>query len=257
MTPKISIVIPSYNKARFIGKTLDSILEQKYPNIEVIIQDGGSTDGTLNIINDYKLKYPKIIKIESKKDGGQLNAVNKGFDKSSGDILAFINADDCYAKITFNEIANLYNKNPGTLWFAGRGIVVNENDSEIAKLVTVYKNFLLAHSNYSSLLANNYLVQPSVFINSVAYKKYGPFIGTPDFIMEYDLWLRLGKISMPAITKKVLSRFRIEPSTKTKRMFKKLLNEDWKIVNNYTKNPILLFIHWLNNFGRLVVGRFV
>lgn len=257
MTPKISIVIPSYNKVKFIGKTLDSILDQKYSNIEVIIQDGGSTDGTLNIINDYQSNYPKNIKVESKKDGGQFNAVNTGLSKTTGDIVTFINADDCYTDKSFNEIASLYNNNPSALWFAGRGIVVNENDSEIAKLVTVYKNFLLAHSNYGSLLANNYLIQPSVFINSVAYKKYGPFIGTPDFIMEYDLWLRLGKISMPVITKKVLSKFRIEPSTKTKRMFKKLLNEDWKIVNNYTKNPILLFIHWLNNLGRQVVSRFV
>ena len=74
--PKFSIVIPSYNKVRFIGQTLDSIVDQKYLNLEVIIQDGGSTDGTLEIIEEFARKYPNIIKYESKKDKGQLDAIN-------------------------------------------------------------------------------------------------------------------------------------------------------------------------------------
>ena len=126
--PKISIVIPSYDKVRYIKKTLDSIFDQKYENLEVIIQDGGSTDGSLEIINSYLKKYPRIIKLESKKDNGQLDAINKGLRKTNGDIITFINADDMYENEAFKTIANYYIGNPNVLWFVGKGIVINNKD---------------------------------------------------------------------------------------------------------------------------------
>lgn len=253
--PKISVVIPSFNKAKYIGITLKSIFSQGYKNLEVIVQDGGSTDGSVDTIKKYAKEYPIIW--ETKKDNGQLDAVNKGFQKATGDIFTFINADDYYEKEIFYDISTAYLSNSDKLWFAGRGIVVNERGKEIARLVTIYKNYLLSMSNYNLLLANNYLMQPSVFFTKEAYKKYGPFTGTNDFITEYDFWLKLGKISMPGIINKTISKFRIEPTTKTKRMFNSLLKEDRKIVIKYTNNLLILIFHDLNNWGRVLIGRFV
>ena len=227
--PKISVVIPSYNKVKFINKTLKSIFDQNYPNLEVVVQDGGSTDGTLEIIK----KYPVIL--ESKKDNGQLDALNKGFKKATGDILTFINADDCYAAGAFSNISHAYNKNPYALWFAGQGIVINKSDIEIAKPVTWYKNILLSLNSNRYLLITNYLIQPSIFFTNEAYQKYGPFTGTLDFVMEYEMWLKLAKISMPVVIHHVISKFRIENNTKTKRMFNKLLHEDKLIVKKFTR----------------------
>lgn len=255
--PKVSIVIPSFNKSRFIRRTLNSIFDQKYKNLEVIIQDGASNDGTAEIIKTFIKKYPNIIKFESKKDDGQLNAVKIGLSKSTGDILTFINADDCYFENAFKNISETYLRHKDAIWFAGQGIVINENEVEIAKLVTLYKNFLLSLFNYYLLLTTNYLIQPSVFFTRETYLKYGPFIGTNNFIMEYDFWLKLGSIQMPVVINKPLSKFRIEATTKTKRLFNDLLTEDEKIVNKYTKNPFILFIHKLNNLGRLMVEKFV
>jgi hypothetical protein len=195
--------------------------------------------------------------LESKKDSGQLDAVKKGLAKTTGKILTFINADDCYQKDAFKVVSETYLKNPNALWFAGQGIVVDENDIEIAKIITFYKNLLLSYSNYYLLLTTNYLMQPSVFFTNEAYKKYGPFIGTRDFIMEYDFWLKLGKVKMPVVINSILSKFRIEANTKTKLLFNKLLIEDEKVVNRYTKNHFILFLHHLNNMGRVLVGRFV
>jgi glycosyltransferase involved in cell wall biosynthesis len=255
MTPKISVVIPSFNKIKYIGSTLDSIFEQKYPNLEVIIQDGGSTDGTVEIIKRFSKRYSMFW--ESKEDNGQLDAVNKGLNKAKGDILTFINADDTYEPGAFAAISESYRVNSNSLWFSGRGIVVNEDNIEIARIVTWYKNLLLNISSFPLLLSTNYLMQPSVFFTRKAYEKYGPFTGTSDFITEYDLWLRFGNIKMPVVVNKLVARFRIEPSTKTKRMFNILLAEDWRIVNKYTKNPIILTLHRFNNLGRMLVGRFV
>jgi glycosyltransferase involved in cell wall biosynthesis len=255
MKPKISIVVPSYNKAKFIELTLKSIFTQNYENLEVIIQDGGSTDGSLRIIKKFAKKYPIIW--ESKKDKGQLDAVNRGMRKATGEILTFINADDCYKPRAFSAVSKAFTKNPNSFWFAGRGIVVNEKGREIAKAVTWYKNLLLSLNSKFFLLVTNYLIQPSIFFTKTAYKKYGPFSGTSDFITEYNFWLRLGHVSMPTVINKDISEFRIEPNTKTKRMFKGLLFEDMKIVKKYTKNPIILILHELNNMGRVLIAKFV
>lgn len=257
ISPKISVVIPSFNKAKYIGQTLDSILNQKYAMLEVIIQDGGSKDGTLETIKKYAKKYPKYIKWESKKDNGQLDAINKGLRKAVGDILTFINADDLYAKNTFKEISHAYMQNPEALWFAGRGSVIDSKGHGIAKPVTWYKNILLTYNLYPLLLITNYLMQPSVFFTKYAYKKFGPFTGTKDFVTEYDLWLKFAGKQMPEIINKNLSEFRIEDSTKTKLMSKKLLREDEKIVKKYSKNPVILILHSFNNLGRVLIEHFV
>lgn len=255
MKPKISIVVPSYNKVRFIEQTLKSIFLQNYENLELIIQDGGSTDGSVEIIKKYAGRYPIIW--ESKKDKGQLDAINKGLKKATGAILTYINADDCYKSGAFAAVSKAFLENPNALWFAGRGIVVDEKGKEIAQAISWYKKFLLSLNFRFNLLITNYLMQPSVFFTREAYKKYGPFIGTPDFIMEYDFWLKLSHISMPVVLREGVSEFRIEPGTKTKRMFKKTLFEDMKIVKRYTKNPFILALHKLNNFGRVIIAKFV
>jgi glycosyltransferase involved in cell wall biosynthesis len=257
MKPLISIVIPSLNKVRFISKTLDSIVRQNYSKLEVIIMDGGSTDGTLKIIEKYAAKYPDIIKYESKKDKGQWDAINKGFRKSRGKILTFINADDIYTNGAFNEIERLYRLNVDALWFAGGGNVINSIGIEITHFVSLYKNIFLFLNNRLLLLILNYLMQPSVFITKTAWKRYGPFYGTNKFVLEYDLWLKISKIRMPVVTNMYLSSFRIEPSTITKISSEALLREDKKVLARYTSNPVIIFLHSLHNLGRIAVGKIV
>jgi len=255
--PKISIVIPSYNKVKYIKKTLDSIFDQKYGNLEVIIQDGGSTDGSLEVIKDYFNKYSNIIKLESKVDNGQLEAINKGFKKATGDLVAYINADDVYENDSFMIVANYYKENPNTLWFAGRGRVIDENGNEIVRLTTIYKNVFLKLNNFKLLLITNYLMQPSVFLTRRAVKKYVIFTGTKDFVMEYEKWLKIGKDKMPVVISKYLSKFRLEPNTKTKRLFREILKKDEEIVKKYTKSKFVLTLHKFNSLGRIIIGNII
>lgn len=256
-SPKISIVVPSFNKVKFIGKTLESILTQDYDNFEVIVMDGGSTDGTLRIIEKYEAKYPERVKYFSKKDKGQWDAINKGFAKAKGKILGFINADDVYKKGALKEIARLYKLNIDALWFTGRGEVVDAKGTRIAVWPTRYKNLLLALNFYPFLLAVNYLMQPSVFITRNAWKRFGPFIGYKNFVLEYDLWLKIAKVKMPVTSRRYLSSFRIEPGTITKKYSSILLAEDEKILRKYSSNPFVILIHKLHNLGRFAVGKFV
>lgn len=255
--PKISIVIPVYNTVKYIEETLYSIVSQQYPNLEIIIQDGGSTDGTVDIIKMYAKRYPKNVIWESKRDKGQLDAINKGVDKATGDIIAYINADDVYEKEAFNKVAECYLKNSGLLWMAGKGKVIDRVGNEISQFVTKYKNGLLKVNSFKILLTVNYLVQPSVFITKRAIKKYGNFKGNKDFITEYEYWLRLGKISMPRIIDFNLSSFRLSGENITSRQHKYLLKEDYLVVKQFTENPLILLLHKLHNIGRVLTIKLI
>lgn len=257
-SPLISIVIPSYNKVKYIKKTLDSIVSQSYKNFEVIIQDGQSTDGTLEIIKNYTKKYPKIISFVSKKDGGQLNAINLGFKKAKGEIITFINADDEYIKNAFESVVGHYMENPNAIWFVGKCRIINEQNIEIAKFWTFCKNLLLKmNSKFLLLLTSNYVSQPSVFITKSAYKKYGPFIGNNKFVYEYDLWLKLGNVSMPIVINKYLSKFRISSDNISSVSYNELFEFDLKVVRSNTTNPIFIFTHLVNNYLRVIMRKII
>jgi glycosyltransferase involved in cell wall biosynthesis len=135
--PKISIIIPSFNKGKFIRQTLKSIVDQDYEKVEVIICDGGSSDNSLEIIKEFAKKYYYFSWV-SKKDKGQVDAINKGMQKAIGEILTYINADDVYEKNAFEKIVHVFQKNPEALWFAGRGKVINQEGDEIAGCVSWY-----------------------------------------------------------------------------------------------------------------------
>lgn len=250
LLPKISIVIPSYNKVSFIEDTLQSIVDQKYPNLEVIIQDGGSTDGTLEVIKKYASKYPDVFNFVSKRDKGQVDAINKGLRKATGEIVSYINADDIYKQGAFLAVGRYFQKTPGVLWVTGYGDIIDGEGKVISSWVSKYKNKLLVTSDYRLLLMVNYVSQPATFLSRKAYRKYGPFTGTKNYVMEYDLWLKLGKVQMPGVIKRVLASFRLAEGSISTTAFKKLLELDQKISGQYTNNRLILSLHRLHNLAR-------
>jgi glycosyltransferase involved in cell wall biosynthesis len=108
--PKISIITPSYNQAEYLEETILSVLDQDYPNLEYIIIDGGSTDGSIDIINKYESKIASWV---SEKDGGQASAIKKGFQMCTGQILAWLNSDDIYSPGVLKKIARCFCAHPG------------------------------------------------------------------------------------------------------------------------------------------------
>lgn len=250
--PKISIVIPSFNKGKYIEETLKSIFSQSYDNFEVVVMDGGSEDETLQIIKKYVNKFPEKIYLESKKDEGQFSAINRGIKKTSGDIVTFINADDLYLPDAFQNVANVFSQD--YYWYAGGGVIFTEKHSPILDLITWIKNFLLGINNFNILLVVNYLMQPSVFISKKAINKFGMFSGNRSFVMEYDMWLRLGRESMPFLIRENLSAFRISPGSITSNMPQKLLEEDEKVVSRFTNNQFIILMHKIiNSFRKFII----
>lgn len=136
--PKISIITPSYNQARFLEQTIQSVLDQSYPNLEYIIMDGGSTDGSAAIIKKYErhLKY-----WVSEKDKGQADAVYRGFEMASGDIFGYINSDDYYLPGALHHIAERFAEHPEIQWLIGGCLTVNSNGKIITKFYGAEQNF--------------------------------------------------------------------------------------------------------------------
>ena len=252
--PKISVVIPVLNMEKFLELTLKTIINQRYPSLEVIIEDGKSSDGTVDIIKRYARKFPNIITWESRKDKGQYAALRLGFDKARGEILTFINGDDYYEKGAFLSVGKYFQRHTNCLWLVGRGKVVDKKGKEYARFVTWYKNLLLWINKYFCLLLVNYIMQPSVFFTKEAYRRYGPIKGDKVHLREFDFWYKLGKVSMPGVLNEYLSCYSLFPGTGSTIYYEPIiLKDDYETTKNYTTNPIILFLRLFHNYGRILI----
>ncbi len=123
MRPKLSIMTPSYNQGRYLEETILSVLNQNYPNLEYLIIDGGSTDSSLDVIRRYE---SHLVYWVSEKDRGQVHAINKGWQRATGNIVAFINSDDVYLPGAFNAVAAYFERHPGCDWLCGDTIMFGD-----------------------------------------------------------------------------------------------------------------------------------
>jgi glycosyltransferase involved in cell wall biosynthesis len=165
--PKISIITPSYNQGQFIKETIDSVLDQNYPNLEYWVIDGGSTDNTVKILKKYGTK----IKWVSEKDRGQTHAINKGLKKASGEIIAYLNSDDVYLPNSLFTIADYFMKHPDIMWLTGDYVIIDELGHQIQSGVAWYKRLFRTFPGRTSLMIGNYIIQPSTFWRSQVVKK--------------------------------------------------------------------------------------
>ncbi|MEA5472263.1 glycosyltransferase family 2 protein, partial [Spirulina sp. 06S082] len=205
--PSISLVTPSYNHAKFIDRTITSILEQNYPSLEYIIQDGASTDDTLKILDKY---CSQTIQIKSQADTGQANAINRGFSQTTGEIMAWLNSDDLLLPGTLFYIANYFHKHPDVDVVYGHRILINEQDEEIGRWV------LPPHDN-DVLLWADYIPQETLFWRRELWEKVG---GSVDesfrFAMDWDLLLRFQAVGAKFVRlPRFLGAFRVYPQQKT------------------------------------------
>lgn len=243
--PKISIITPSLNQGKFIERTIVSVLEQNYPNLEYIVVDGGSTDDTLDILR----KYENRLRWISEKDQGQSDAINKGIKMSDGDILAYLNSDDEYEEGSLFRVADYFLTNPSSMWLVGRCRNIDETGCEIRRQITAYKNFFLKHYSYNALLVTNFICQPSTFLRRNVFGNIGLFSVSHHRVMDYDYWLRVGKVHTPGIINYDLSRFRVYQESKTSGDFVASFRQELAVCRKYSNSRIINMLHYLNFVG--------
>lgn len=202
-TPKISIITPSYNQARYIEQTIQSVLHQDYGHAEHIVIDGGSTDGTPEILK----RYEHLLWI-SEKDRGQADALNKGLALAKGDIIGWINSDDYYHPNIFASLIEHFS-DPAVLWVVGNISYVDEQGALIAKNKS-------PEITYRRLIRNPDIVrQQATFFRREFIKKAGGLDDEFFMAMDFDLWVRLAKLSLPKMVDHEMAFFRLHAHQKT------------------------------------------
>lgn len=203
--PKISIITPSYNQAKYIEETIRSVILQDYPNIEYIIVDGGSTDGSLEIIKKYERWLTYWI---SEPDKGQAAAINKGFHVASGDIVAWINSDDTYNPNVLRKVALFFHSNADVDFVYGNVRIIDEDSHEQEVLTP---NDINDISN-----AGFYVIhQPSCFWKRHTFQRAGYLNEEMHYIFDMEFWLRLHEYYKFSMTHEIYSNARFHSETKT------------------------------------------
>lgn len=181
--PGVSIVIPIYNSAAFLEKTLRSLMCQDLSGVELILMDGGSTDATPQIVEHYRDIFAVVV---MEKDKGQSDAINKGYDRASQPILYWLNGDDIILPNTLVAVRRAFHANPGTEVVVGDAYLTEKDFSPIHHF-----RFSPEKLAFSYLLdyAAHHLIQPSVFFSRTAWNAVGPVKLDHHYAMDADLFL--------------------------------------------------------------------
>lgn len=179
--PRMSIVTPSYNQGNFLEQTIRSVLLQGYPDLEYMIIDGGSTDGSVEIIRRYEHLLSYWV---SEKDGGQANAINKGFDRAGGEIFAYINSDDFYLPGALHAVAEHFGRNPACTWACGDMIFV-----DVGGRATLSPRTIVPRSAAQCLSRRYFAQQQAMFWRRGALG--GGFEERWRYCFDFELFVRL------------------------------------------------------------------
>lgn len=240
----ITILMPSFQSARFIRESIDSVLSQNDPNLELIVLDGGSTDETVSILESYGDKIRWI----SEADKGQADALNKGMSLAKGSLLGWLNSDDLYCPGALAHVRARFTSNHATQWLFGPCRIINEDGHEIRKFVSWYKTFRLSRYTYTQHLTENFVSQMGVFARTEFLRNSGLFDIDLNWALDYDLWLRMGLRSIPAYIPYDLGMFRMYSDSKTVSGFEKGFREDLRVAQKYSAgNPLPLWLHHFHN----------
>jgi len=229
---KLSIVTPSFNGRRYLEQTGRSILSQAGDfDLEWIVVDGGSTDGTPDLLRS--LGADPRVRWASEKDRGQSDAINKGMNLATGDVIGWLNTDDLYTGGALAAAADAFARDPATQWLVGRCEIIDSEGRVIRRSVTRYKERSLRRYTYRALLRENFISQPAVFWRREFGGRVGPLDESLHYTMDYDLWLRMGRQSPPRFLDKVLAQFRLHETSKTGQVNRGQFDEQYRVACRY------------------------
>lgn len=250
--PRITIITPSYNQAAFIERTIQSVLSQDYPNLEYIIMDGGSRDGTIEVLKRHKgdLKY------FSQKDSGQSHGINKGLKIATGDIIGYLNSDDYLEKGALAKIVNFFQTHKEASWVTGKCSIVDHKDNHVRSTVTVYKNFCLKYLRYKEVFCIiQFISQPATFWRKNVVDTVGYFDESLHYDMDLDYWLRVWNKFALFFIDEYVANYRVHTSSKAVTSPETQFHVASQIIKAHTKSKILLLLHNLHDAIALKVYR--
>lgn len=222
--PTISIIVPSFNQARFLEETLHSVLLQDYPSLELFVLDGGSTDGSVEIIKKYA---SRISYWRSHKDGGQAAAIAEGLQTARGDVCAYLNSDDMLAANSLRVVGRAFDANPTVGWLVGDSCMIDRHSRPYHYLREPYIRLEW------QVFIRNCIPQPSVFWRRSFYERAARINPELHFCMDADLFFQFLKHQRPLMLRALLSYQRTHPDTKTARLHHSAMAEYVPLLEKY------------------------
>ena len=224
--PKISLVTPSLNQGKFIRATIESVLSQGYPDLDYRVQDGGSADGTLAVLNEYEGRVPFV----SERDAGQADALNRGLARATGDVLGYLNSDDVLCPGALAAVGEAFASDPDLMFVWGRASYLNEAGAPISP-------YLVRPDAMKRLADACFIAQPAAFFRRRVWEEVGPFDATLHHTMDYDYWLRIAS-RYPASPTRFLDRelagCRMHADAKSVAGWSRALDEIMELVKRHT-----------------------
>jgi len=220
----ITVVTPSYNQGEYLEQTIRSVLAQDYPFMEYIVIDGGSTDNSVEIIKKYADRLTYWI---SEKDGGQSDAIAKGFDVSSGDILCWLNSDDVFLPGALSRVAEYFSRNPLVEAVSGGAYYIDSHGNPYLDggCFAVYALGHPATYDRFRFYGQDLVFQQATFWRREAYERVGGIDKRLDFIMDLDLFARLARDKRFGQMPHLLAGYRKHPECKTETMDEVVVRE--------------------------------
>jgi len=205
-SPLVTIITPSFNQAPYLEETINSVLGQTYPHIEYIIMDGGSIDGSVEIIKRHQSKLAYWI---SEKDRGQTDAINKGFARAKGEVLAWINSDDTLLPNAVEEAVRFLNENPDIGLVYGDTHYIDEHSIVIGCFPAAQTDLARLRRGYV------HIPQQASFFRKSIWDQISPLDPEFFFAMDYDLWVRIAQLSEIRYLPRLWANFRLHRGAKT------------------------------------------
>jgi GT2 family glycosyltransferase len=206
MPVSFSIVTPCLNAEATLADTLRSVREQDYEAVEHVVVDGGSTDGTVAIL---EAAGGGAVRFVSEPDRGLSDAMNKGIAMARNDVVGWLNADDVYLPGALQRVAAAFERRPDALWATGRCLIIGAGGEPIRPRITRYKDVLLRRWSFPLFLTQNFVSSPATFVRREALHLVGGFDERFRYSMDYDVWLKLGRRSAPIVIDEPLACFRM------------------------------------------------
>jgi glycosyltransferase involved in cell wall biosynthesis len=228
--PKFSIVTPSFNQASFLERTILSVLNQNYPNLEYIVIDGGSTDGSVDIIRKYQDRLAYWI---SEKDRGQTHALNKGFQRATGTITAWLNSDDMYCSGALRAAGEAFASDPDLDVVYGKMLIVDPNDTVVRPIRGPFW--------WRSFVMIGMAIQPAAFWKRSLFDKHGWLDETLRFSMDFEFFCRTCRNAKSRYLPCDIVRFRFHRDQKTETLSKVCEEETSRIRLRYMKEACGIF----------------
>jgi glycosyltransferase involved in cell wall biosynthesis len=227
--PKVTIVTPSYQQAAFLEQTICSVLDQDYPNIEYMVIDGGSTDGSVEIIQRYASRLAYWV---SEPDSGQAEAINKGLLRATGEIVAWINSDDYYLPGAVRRAVEVLTAQPELGFVYADVLAVDGAGRPVNRMR--YGDWGL-----DGLLAFRMIGQPSVFIRRTALEQAGLLRADMGYLLDHDLWLRIAARAPIHYVPEMWSAARYHAAAKNVAQTERFCQEAYRVAETLPSDPLL------------------